>query len=441
MTVRLTWTPGSSATSQTVQYKLTDATTWITAAVINNNTTSIYQFDIPDGSYKFRVLNSCVECLCSNGSQPDVEGQCMEQGTIPATGTGDVTLVTRTPYYPYGVSGTVVHHTLSPNVDFNGPWTRLNLDNLFWRRSLNAVDPVTGAVVTNNDFTNPTFDPVIKQRTDENNGPVNRLSIWGRFLSGSTVLNNYNSGTIQPTGQWIGFSICINIATTKTYYVAIAADNSYRFYLDDVLLLQDISGDSRTFSYLHIYPIDITAGDHILKLQGINNEQKAGFGCEVYDLGNVTPQQAAAFLETQTNYNNINVIFTTRGVTSFTSNLVYTCPSGYVLSNPNCQNATCFGDVINPCVNQPKSSNIVSAGSRRITDFYTPCALQSSIGNITASDVYLAAGVTNIAPGVQLYNVNNSPLIGITLIANSFGIIYNVNDSTGIVGTANGDSC
>lgn len=72
---------------------------------------------------------------------------------------------------------------------------------------------------------------------------------------------------------------------------------------------------------------------------------------------------------------------------------------------------------------------------------YIPCALSTSLGNITPSDIYLEDGITDVTTGVQLYNSSGNALIGVTLISNSSGTVFFVNDTTGIVGTPNGDSC
>jgi len=436
MTVNLTWTPGTGAANQTIQYKLKADTVWTDGPVVSN-TTSSYQIVVPQGAYDFRIINSCIACLCPNGGEPNSQGQCIGPGTIPATPNGEIIEVARTPFYGYGASGTFVYNDL-----LGGGRQRINIQNTFWIRSQSSVDPLTGLPVTAANFESPFVDPNIKQRADLNNGPLNRLAIWGKQLINGEVRNNYNAGGMGPLNTWIGFSICINVPTTKTYYVGIGGDNYYRFSVDGTIVINANTDTTENFNYLHIYPVVLQAGNHIIKVEGNTFGGEAGFGCEIYDLynlGGLTPFQ---FLQNQTSYNSsYRVIFTTRNVTTFTSNLTYSCPSGLTLSNANCQNATCSGTVTVACTNQPKSSNIISVGSRPITDFYTPCAVVSSVGNITAADIYLGPGVSDLAPGVQLYDIDFNPLVGVTLIASSTGIVYNVSDVTGIVGTANGDSC
>lgn len=348
MTVKLTWTPGTGATSQTVQYRLQGSGSWTTYTTYNNNTTSSAQVTLPNGDYQFRILNSCTECVCLEGQTSNNDGGCITTQSIPATQSGTPISVTRTPFVVYGNEGTRVYQSASISAPFN----LLNTGNQFWIRQ-NIP----------NFFTN--YDAQQRQQLDLNNGPVNRLAIWGIIMQDGAPLNNYNIGSasLPPTNDWIGFTVCINIPTEKTYHIAIAADNYYRFSLNGQLLLADTRNDSVVFNYLHIYPVTIPAGTHLLLLEGLNVQGNACFGCEVYDLSNRGSQSVVDFLNAQTNYDNINVIFSTRNVTSFTSNL-YTCPEGYNQINPTCNQVMCTGEATVPCTDQPASSNIVSINSQ-----------------------------------------------------------------------------
>jgi hypothetical protein len=271
--------------------------------------------------------NMCVSNTpsCPIGYQL-INGQCVKTETVPAIQSGTVTQVSRTPYEVYGNYGTRIYNSASTSSGF----TLLNTNNSFWIRQANPAN-----------WNSLTADQ--KQAFDLNNGPVNRLSIWGRTLSGTTELNNYNhsGANLNPVNQWIGFDVCINIATTKTYYIALAADNEYRFLLDGTLILSDTTDATSTFNYLHIYPVTISAGSHILRLEGRNVGQKAGFGCEVFDLDNrPSGTSVVDFLNAQTNYDNLIVLFTTRNVTQFSSNL-FSCPVGFGLANPSCTQPVC----------------------------------------------------------------------------------------------------
>lgn len=65
MTVRLTWTPGAGATSQTVQYRLLGSSTWTSFITYNNNTTSTTDITgLTNGAhYEFKVINDCGDSL------------------------------------------------------------------------------------------------------------------------------------------------------------------------------------------------------------------------------------------------------------------------------------------------------------------------------------------------------------------------------------------
>lgn len=74
-----------------------------------------------------------------------------------------------------------------------------------------------------------------------------------------------------------------------------------------------------------------------------------------------------------------------------------------------------------------------------ISTIYTPCSIVST-NSLTASDIYIDSELTDIAPGVQLYNSSINNITTVSLIASSTGTIYNVNNS-GLVGTATGNAC
>lgn len=348
MTVKLTWTPGSGVTQQTIQYRLQGAQTWTTYSTINNNTQSSALLTLVYGSYEFRIVNNCTECICPNGSFADGDGICTQVDTIDATVSGTVMPVTRTPLSVYGTSGTAVHTNLNPLV-----FTTLDFNNPFWLRQ-----PIPN-------FANLT--PAQRQAADLNNGPVNRIAIWGGSLldSNGVPYNNYTMqgviGDLLPINTWIGFDVCINIQATRTYYVAIAADNGYRFSLDGQLLLTDVRNSTEVFNFLHIYPLTIAAGTHTLRLEGINYQGQAGFGCEIFDLDNRGSLSVVDFLNQQTSYANINVVFTTREVTQFTSN-IFTCPAGYEQINPTCNRVLCTRTITTTCNNAPVSTVTPPAG-------------------------------------------------------------------------------
>lgn len=107
----------------------------------------------------------------------------------------------------------------------------------------------------------------------------------------------------------------------------------------------------------------------------------------------------------------------------------------------------CF-DNISP-TNTPNTNDVLGvygdcstcngASYQSVSSYYAPCTVYSSNG-LTGNDVYFINGVTDVATGVQLYDVNGYAITTVSLIANSLGDVYNVN-SSGVVTTYSGNSC
>ena len=162
----------------------------------------------------------------------------------------------------------------------------------------------------------------IWQSTSSSDGPMNRCSIW-------TTEPNYT-----PYNEWLGFSTCISV-TGGTYYFGVAADNNFRAVINGIEILNTRNGvyDNSViaFKYWHIYPVELTDGDNILEIFGLNRGSIAGFGCTIY---NNTYNE----LVNATSLGDLNEVFTTSGATEFqivqnTLNQYlptgYSCPQGF----------------------------------------------------------------------------------------------------------------
>jgi hypothetical protein len=172
------------------------------------------------------------------------------------------------------------------------------------------------------------------------NGPVNRIMIWN-----DDGLTNYDVAVRGPVDTWVGFKQCVTLTGTTTYHVAIAADNEFRMTVDGTVVLQSnsalmssevgLTGVDGAWCYLHIYPITLTAGTHIIVVEGKNLNDKAAFGCEIY-------QNTKSEVIVANDYSKLNVFFTTRGKTEF-NNITYECPAGYTASGATtpCDAPTC----------------------------------------------------------------------------------------------------
>jgi hypothetical protein len=196
------------------------------------------------------------------------------------------------------------------------------------------------SVMTNNYWKNNSFST----------GPVNRHSIWA---------NDGIGGTDLPEDIWIGFSKCITVASSKIYYVGLAGDNHFRLRLNGVEILNtrqsggSLNNTVYAFTYWHIYPIRIPAGDNTLELTGWNENSEGALGCVIYDN---TPAQLIA----ATSNDDLTIVFNSKTVTNIDivqtqagvyENKGYTCPAGYDVYSPcggnNCSDYIVCGTPIN----------------------------------------------------------------------------------------------
>ena len=194
-------------------------------------------------------------------------------------------------------------------------------------------------------------------------GPMNRCGLWVNSSSG-------------PFNTWVGFSVCLDVSTTKTYYIGIAGDNHFKLTLDGTVIVNTrlaISqwyGANLPFKRWNVYPITINSGPHILELFGWNNESVAGFGCEIYD--NTLNELIAA-----STLSDLNIIFTSSGITS--ANVIqdsyneyldtgFSCPDGYVYNH--CTNTCEFFSFCYAC--PPPTPTVTPGLSPTVTPTPTP---------------------------------------------------------------------
>jgi hypothetical protein len=190
------------------------------------------------------------------------------------------------------------------------------------------------SVMTNNYWKNNSFST----------GPVNRHSIWA---------NDGIGGTDLPVAIWIGFSKCITVASSKIYYVGLAGDNHFRLRLNGVEILNtrqsggSLNNTVYAFTYWHIYPIRIPAGDNTLELTGWNENSEGALGCVIYDN---TPAQLIA----ATSNDDLTIVFNSKTVTNIDiiqtqagvyENKGYTCPAGYDVYSP-CGGNNCYDYIV-----------------------------------------------------------------------------------------------
>lgn len=168
------------------------------------------------------------------------------------------------------------------------------------------------------------------------NSIVNRLGKW------------VGSGSVDYT--FYGGFQSINIPTTKTYFVFLAVDNIFRFSVDGVVILtSNLNGmaaqhgltanpDRVTYTKGHIYPINLTAGCHTIKVEGQNTGGAAMFAAAIIDATALEIQNATTWEELAKIYSTENAEFFYAATPDFA------CPEDYSETGPTpcdtCQKIT-----------------------------------------------------------------------------------------------------
>jgi hypothetical protein len=162
------------------------------------------------------------------------------------------------------------------------------------------------------------------QMPDTLNGRLNIAGIW----TDVPIVGNQQN----PQNEWIGFTACVEVTQTKTYYIGIGSDNKARFKLNSVLIAE-LAGCNNAFNFnnWHVFPITLNAGTNILELEGLNCDDYAAFAAEIYDasLAQLTAMTLEAQLDAVTIFSTKNKIGSTFDLGQQSG---YSCPVGYSLS-------------------------------------------------------------------------------------------------------------
>jgi len=154
-------------------------------------------------------------------------------------------------------------------------------------------------------------------------GPLNRCGIWSiQGYDKSTPINRLPLDTILTAAG------CFTAPSTGTYYMGVGGDNEVMVSIDSTQIIS-LSGPLAipNYSYWHIYPISLHAGQHTIQIQGYNSGNLATVGVEIY---NSTITQ---LLNAHT-YSQANVIFTSLSLDAqIAASGSYACPAGAYLND------------------------------------------------------------------------------------------------------------
>ena len=154
---------------------------------------------------------------------------------------------------------------------------------------------------------------------------LNEIGVW------TTTAN-----PAPPMGEWIGFTACVQAPQTGVYSVLIAADNNTRFKLNGDVVAQFYYGYVENFRWMHIIPLTLTQGTHVISLEGMNSGAIASFGAEIY---NASP----SYLSQITSNNQLSQVTIFSTLDKIGQNFDIgtdsgcQCPEGFVLANCNGQ--------------------------------------------------------------------------------------------------------
>jgi gliding motility-associated-like protein len=221
------------------------------------------------------VVYTFVTALC-----PKVSAQtCKVLISFPATPpkSGAFAQLRAAPDYEYySVQGSRIYDTY--DTTGAGPYIQIDTNLSFWKFSKVTIP-----------------------------GPMNRCAVWA-------VGNPLK----------LGFSVCVKIPESKTYYMGFGADNSGILTIDGDTVLQNMS-----FIYWGIYKHTFTKGEHLIDFSNVNFGGPAAIGFEIYDN---TPAQIAA----ANSYGALNVVYSSHQligtqVEESDPDSSYSCPLGSIL--------------------------------------------------------------------------------------------------------------
>jgi hypothetical protein len=195
-------------------------------------------------------------------------------------------------------------------------------------------------------FTNPNYS---RDGAQYPGGTVVENSFWGEHYNDlDSRLNTvgvwacdpevHDDGerfpTTEPTGEWIGFSLCLDIPEAGDYILGFASDNQMRFKINGNLIVNYNTNITANFTWWWNQAVTLQSGLNIIEIEGYNQSQAASFGAEF-----AGPFPANSLVDDASmiaaDYEN-NIIFSTIDLVGQPFQLGeesgYSCPDGFSLN-------------------------------------------------------------------------------------------------------------
>lgn len=264
---------------------------------IVDNTTEVTDSTIHVGTfYDHSNIGSCEDCseavfdpcdcsTCGEGYVDIGNGQCKLSNYLPMTPPDNAYVVTPEQWGLYSELGTRLYSSF--NYDGSGTSTLLNTLGV-WK--ITQADTDTDGV-------------------GSGDGPLNRSGIWVLNTDGQPF--DPSSEPYHPQNTWIGFTRCINVDPTKSYFVGLGADNDFRLKINNNTIINTKSSNywentlqSYVFKQWHLYEITslLIEGNNVIEVCGNNRSARAAFGCEIYE-------NELEELTNATSVDSLNIIF------------------------------------------------------------------------------------------------------------------------------------
>jgi hypothetical protein len=250
--------------------------------------------------------------------------------------------------------------------------------------------------------------------TSSTKGRLNYCGIWPT-----------TTDPAPPIDTWIGFTACIDIPTTQTFYIGLGADNFFRLKLNGNTLLQtNLSPQTNGLAYSPIgmftaswsvFPITLQSGPNYIELEGYNIGGPAVFGAEIYsgDVATLSAITSQAVLDTYTIFSTGNLIgqpFENAGTSG------YSCENDFVLNSCN-PLKYCVRVLRSPCASPPTTTTTTTQSY--LNEGYIPV---NDCSVFTVAPMIVNCNVTNVT-GKEGY-ANGSITLGITGGTTPYSIIW-----------------